>query len=76
VSVTAGRVSTGSDISLEWSDQRAGVVSRGRPEGNYLLRNSGALIIGSNSAVRATRAEHSRRFLSLNYAIEYVTTHL
>jgi len=26
--------------------------------------------------VRATRAEHSRRFLSLNYAIEYVTTHL
>jgi len=27
-------------------------------------------------SVRATRAEHSRRFLSLNYAIEYVTTHL
>jgi len=26
--------------------------------------------------VRATRAEHSRRFLSLNYAIEWVTTHL
>jgi len=26
--------------------------------------------------VRATRAEHSRRFLSLNYVIEYVTTHL
>ena len=26
--------------------------------------------------VRATRAEHSRRFLSLNYAIEQVTTHL
>jgi len=28
------------------------------------------------SSVRATRAEHSRRFLSLNYAIEWVTTHL
>ena len=27
-------------------------------------------------SVRATRAEHSRRFLSLNYAIEWVTTHL
>jgi len=27
-------------------------------------------------SVRATRAEHSRRFLSLNYAIEYVTTYL
>jgi len=26
--------------------------------------------------VRATRAEHSRRFLSFNYVIEYVTTHL
>jgi len=26
--------------------------------------------------VRVTRAEHSRRFLSLNYAIEYVTTYL
>jgi len=26
--------------------------------------------------VRATRVEHSRRFLSLNYAIEYVTTYL
>jgi len=26
--------------------------------------------------VRVTRVEHSRRFLSLNYAIEYVTTHL
>ena len=28
------------------------------------------------TVVRATRAEHSRRFLSLNYAIEWVTTHL
>jgi len=27
-------------------------------------------------AVRATRAEYSRRFLSLNYTIEWVTTHL
>jgi len=27
-------------------------------------------------AVRETRAEHSRRFLSLNYTIEWVTTHL
>jgi len=26
--------------------------------------------------VRATRAEHSRRFLSLDYVIKYVTTHL
>ena len=26
--------------------------------------------------VRATRAEHSRRFLSLNYAIEWVITYL
>jgi len=51
-------------------------VSRGQPEGGCPLRNSGALIIGSNSAVRVTRAEHSRRFLSLNYVIEYVTTHL
>ena len=28
------------------------------------------------ACVRATRAEHSRRFLSLNYVIKYVTTHL
>jgi len=69
-------VSAGSDISLEWSDQGARVVSGGRPEGGCPLRNSGALIIRSNSAVRATRAEYSMRFLSLNYAIEYVTTHL
>ena len=26
--------------------------------------------------VRATGVEDSRRFLSLNYAVEYVTTHL
>jgi len=38
-------------------------VSRGRLEGGCPLRNSRALIIRSNSAVRATRAEHSRRFL-------------
>jgi len=31
---------------------------------------------GTVVIMRVTRAEHSRRFLSLNYAIEYVTTHL
>ena len=35
-----------------------------------------SFIIVWKVAVRATRAEHSRRFLSLNYAIEWVTTHL
>ena len=39
-------------------------VSGGRPEGGCPLRNSGALIIRSNSAVRATGVEDSRRFLS------------
>ena len=34
-----------------------------RPEGGCLLRLSEALVVRSNSAVRATRAEHSRRFL-------------
>jgi len=53
----AGGVSAGSDISLEWSDQRAGVVSGGRPEGGCPLRISGALIMRSNSAVRATGVE-------------------
>ena len=42
---------------MEWGNQGAGVASRGRPEGGCLLRNSGALIIGSNSAIRATRVE-------------------
>ena len=32
-------------------------VSGGRPEGDCPLRNSGALTIGSNSAVRATRGK-------------------
>ena len=50
-------VSAGNDISLEWSDQRAGVVSRGRPEGGCPLRNSRTLIMRSNSAVRATGVE-------------------
>jgi len=50
-------VSAGSDISLEWGDQGAGVASRGRPEGGCPLRNSGALIIESNSAVRVTGVE-------------------
>jgi len=44
--------------------------------GGCPLRNSGALTIRSNSAVRATGVEDSKRFLSLNYAVEYVTTHL
>jgi len=39
-------------------------VSGGRPEGGCPLRNSGALIIRSNSVVRATGVEDSRRFLS------------
>jgi len=56
--------------------RRPEFVSGGQPEGGCPLRNSGALIIGSNSAVRVIRAEHSGRFLSLNYVIEYVTTHL
>jgi len=38
-------------------------VSGGQPESGCLLRNSGALIIRSNSAVRATGVEDSRRFL-------------
>jgi len=38
-------------------------VSGGRPEGGCPLRNSRALIIRSNSAVRVTRVEDSRRFL-------------
>jgi len=38
-------------------------VSGGQPEGSCPLRNSGALIIRSNSAVRVTRVEDSRRFL-------------
>jgi len=34
-------------------------------------------IVSSNAVnVRATRVEHSRRFLSLDYVIKYVTTHL
>jgi len=38
-------------------------VSRGQPEGGCPLRNSGALTIGSNSVVKATGVEDSRRFL-------------
>jgi len=63
---------------LSWSGVIRGseFVSRGRLEGGYPLRIPKALVKRSNSAVRATRAEHSRRFLSLDYAIEWVTTHL
>jgi len=43
---------------LSWS----GVI-RGQPEGSCPLRNSGALVRKSNSAVRATEGD-SRRFLS------------
>jgi len=50
-------MSTGSDISLEWSDQGAGVASRERLEGGCPLRNSRVLIIGSNFAVRTTGVE-------------------
>ena len=34
-----------------------------RLEGSCLLRLSKALVVRSNSAIRATRVEHSRRFL-------------
>ena len=34
-----------------------------QPESSCLLRLSEALVVRSNSAIRATRAEHSRRFL-------------
>jgi len=50
---------------LSWSGVIRGpeFVSRGQPEGNCPLRNSGALTRRSNSAVRTTRVD-SRRFLS------------
>jgi len=53
----AGGVSAGSNISLEWGNQGTRVASGGQPEGSCPLRNSRALIIGSNSAVRVTRVE-------------------
>jgi len=51
---------------LSWSRVIKGpeFVSKGRPEGGCPLRIFRALVMTSNSAVRATRAEHSRRFLS------------
>jgi len=51
---------------LSWSRVIRGLkfVSRRQPEGGCPLRISGALTIRSNSAVRATGAVHSRRFLS------------
>jgi len=50
---------------LSWSGVIRGLefVSRGRPKGSCPLRISGALTMRSNSAVRATGAVHSRRFL-------------
>jgi len=62
--VTAGGCLQGA-TSL-WSEVIRGPEfgSGGRLEGGCPLRNSRALIIGSNSAVRATRVEDSRRFLS------------
>jgi len=38
-------------------------VSGGQPEGSCSLRISGALVMRSNSAIRATGVEYSRRFL-------------
>jgi len=60
-----GGVSRGSDIS-SWSGVIRGSesVSEGQLEGSCPLRISEALVMRSNSAVRATRAEYSRRFLS------------
>jgi len=51
---------------LSWSGVIRGLefVSGGRPEGSCPLRNSGALARRSNSAVRVTGVECSRRFLS------------
>jgi len=58
-------VSVGSDIS-SWSGVIRGLefISRGQLESSCLLRISKALVMRSNSAIRATGAEHSRRFLS------------
>ena len=39
-------------------------IGGGQPEGSCPLRISKALVMRSSSAVRVTRAEHSRRFLS------------
>ena len=60
-----GRVSRGSDIS-SWSRviRRSESVSGGQLESSCLLRISKALVMRSNSVVRVTRAEYSRRFLS------------
>jgi len=50
---------------LFWSGVIRGLkfVGRGQPEDNCPLRISRTLIMRSNSAVRATRIEHSRKFL-------------
>jgi len=47
----------GATSLLEQSDQRAGVVSGGQPEGGCPLRIFGALMMRSNSAIRATGAK-------------------
>jgi len=54
----AQEVSVESNIS-SWSRALRGpeFVSRGQPEGGYPLRIPGALVIRSNSAVRATGVE-------------------
>jgi len=51
---------------LSWSGVIRGLefVSGGKPEGSCPLRNSRALTMRSNSAVRVTGAVHSRRFFS------------
>jgi len=55
----------GSDIS-SWSKviRELESISRGQLESGYSLRISKALVMRSNFAVRATGAEHSKRFLS------------
>jgi len=60
-----GGVSGGSDIS-SWSRVIKGLesVNKGRLEGGCPLRISKTLVMRSNSAIRTTGAEHSRRFLS------------
>jgi len=51
---------------LSWSGviRELEFVSGGKPEGSCPLRNSRALTMRSNSAVRVTGAVHSRRFFS------------
>jgi len=68
---------TGGILSMKCEDKKWRLVAfisklLNEAERNYEIHDREMLAI----IVRATRAEHSRRFLCLNYVIEYVTTHL